>query len=102
MGGTVATVVGANETDAASSTRLEPSVIAVETTEVDAGDARPLLSSGDDDSAPSFRPGGRAGRALADDLSLLSSSSSSSSLELEELLSLGLYVPFAIFPCDTY
>ena len=56
MGGTVVTVVGADEIDAASSAWLEPSVIAVETTDVDAGDARPLLSSGDDDSAPSFSP----------------------------------------------
>ena len=107
-GGAVCTVVGADETDAVSSALPEPSVIAVETTDVDAGDTRPLLIdiSGEDDSA-SCSPGGRAGSdagfaAPPDDASLLSSppssvSESSAAAAVPFSRARGLYVPFAIF-----
>ena len=112
----VVTVVGADEIDAVSPALPEPSVIAVETIDVDAGETRPLLSSGDDDVPLSawFRPGGVAG--LVGDLPALRSerpaddsvsSPSSGSLSLSESSSgapaapssraRGLYVPFAIF-----
>ena len=67
-GGTVI-VVGAEDTDAVSSATLELCDIAVDTSEVDAGETRPLLTlkSGDESmplSSASLRPGGLVGSGI--------------------------------------